>query len=290
MAVASGSGAKAIYEERGATKLSSQWRKTNVRQLNFIRSECDGDFELQAMVIGHIEEYKGHKKKLAAAGETVASMSAQRALPLKVKTEDHADDEEDVDPFDSWCLTFFNGIPLPRGQVIFANWNLKYGQALLHYCDNKLFTKQVLTKWTDDTEIYKLIEYAWRLRLFGPKHLLDKVGSRNKKELFDNLKSMYEENGRPLREFSKDIVKGFVDWTNRGVYNAEDQSTTDCIKVIITSKALPNRKAILDAHVFEADPGPYTSIAKNWSIHEAVLTTDSNKYSCIGFFRRWPGS
>lgn len=61
-----------------SSQLTSNWKSTNAKRMKGIKSACEGNLELQILVIQTIEKYKKGVSAASAAGTSMAALVAKK--------------------------------------------------------------------------------------------------------------------------------------------------------------------------------------------------------------------
>ena len=110
---------------------------------------------------------------------------------------------------------------LRRGNLCFASWYAKTLRDVLLYFDQQV--DQALIMKMPHEGLQQLLEYWFDLRLKGNK---DRVRTPNKRELFTNMRRVYEHLGSRLRFVIVDRENGMPDWECMELFIVDQQNGT----------------------------------------------------------------
>jgi hypothetical protein len=266
---ASVSGGDSQDSPRVDPDIAAQFKRQSAANQKKITLSVKNNIELQSLVISTIDKYNsgglsadGHIQNLA---NIITPKKRGRPAP----------DSEDV-------ITVLDGDKqIGRQNASYAGWGRARKEECLCLCSAGDVRKVWLLGLPLE-RLNELMERAFSLRCTGA--LLDRVGEfkQTRNELYDSMKTMYIENGRPLVGLDRYVHDGAIDYgSGLGQYSLTVQGDGDARIVAVYCKAIDATKNItIDV---ASDIGPFT-IKSNWSMKGAFISSPSETWQCSYFF------
>jgi formylmethanofuran dehydrogenase subunit E len=254
---------------KGNMNMTAVLQATYKRNLNLIVTACQGNVELQTIVMNTIAQYQETRKKFGAA-------SLADIKPLtKEKPRAGGDDDLDLDP----TITYH------RNMTQYRKWALKHLQDLLYYCDPQHMNRIWLNQFKDKDRLYELLEFAFDLKILVDRP--DRAPTLNKLQLFQSFKSCYIKLGKRVAAIADQVEGGHIDWKKLGHYSITYCPPSACNKdgiLTVESKTL-GESVVVGADVHAGDTGLAAAVLKrNCSQTEAFIMTKSDTYLIQNFF------
>lgn len=252
----------------------SSFERGSMENIKAITEELHNNLELQVIVKGTISEYHQNKKLANDAGVELSQLVNQTQQKRKRK---HDDDDEDGDeePAPRRGVIDLSGV-IGRNNYVFGKWRKKNLGELIHFCDPDIMDTQTI-------QIMKLLslqqsfECATDIKLFGDEQ--DRVGCSAKKQLFENIKRLYERNGRRFRFLVVSLSDGKLDLSESAPWKMISQDPDADVKVHVQLATWCNGGngaidvKLTDMHLFE-DRGPFV-IEMSFSVRQASLKSQA---------------
>ncbi|CAK0875871.1 unnamed protein product [Prorocentrum cordatum] len=277
---------------KDAPKASGELAKgvlmASARNTQQILADMGRDLALQSLVMQWIADYKKQTTEAAAAGLSISGM-VKSTLDARKRKKDHSDDEGGVDGKKNKSTVARERVEpdasceLRRGQLVFSNWTQSLPRECLLYCDLDIDI-QIVRKMSPDA-LKQCMERSLDIKIFGDEK--DRVGSKNKKELFRSLAAVYEKLGKRLQDMEVDMSTGEVNWDScsplkLGAFDAEEK------KLPITYQESANARPILQYladDVLNGDTGPFT-LQQHWSLTCPVVHSPTGDYDIKALFAK----
>ena len=256
-----------IAVPKGNMNMTAVLQATYKRNLNHIVSACQGNVELQTIIMNTIAQYQETKKKHGAA-----SLAEIKAIP---KEKPRAADDLDLDP----------RIMYHRNMTQYRKWALRHLQDLMYYCDPKHMNRIWLNQFKDKDKLYELMEYAFDLKILVDRP--DRAPTLNKLQLFRSFKSCYYKNGSRIAAIADQVEGGYIDWKKLGHYNLVycKPSPGHPHGILTVDSSTLQQSCVVDREVHQGDTGLGEAvIMRNCSQTEAYIMTKSDTYLCQNFF------
>lgn len=238
-------------------------QETSRENMKAIQAKVAHNLELQGIILKTISDYESAQEKAKAQGSSVVEVVKRKRMNSSAPADGAAPEIEDT--------------VLRRGQTVYKNWANKLCSQLLNYLDPEALDLQTLKRIDDLTQYQHLMQYGCDLLLGGDTP--DKVGSPNKKLLFQGLKQVYQQLGSRFNSLNFEVLP--LDWQKCGHYMIQVNSG----KVMLQCKPLGETVEI-GQNVLHGDPGPYTVVENNSSLKLATLVTRKDSYKLQNFFPR----
>lgn len=265
-----------MASKRNASMSSSLRRdlvEKNATQIRDIQVACDYDFELQALLLVTIENYKG-SKFTTSAGELLRAMAEENRGE---QTADQPSHNEVAD---------WGEMPegtLRRGQLVYKRWTVDLALRLFKYCEPEL--RHLTTKGHPIIQLkyLELSEFAFDVQC---GKYPDKVATDSLPDLFARTRSVYIQKGHRLRLVLGGIVNNHLSWVESGFYSIEVKGDTGALEVTILNRITNQQRrlppGIVGKNIQEFAQG---EIALNYSQSDAmIVTTDCDTYHLGTFF------
>ena len=192
MSSSCGDSEASISVSKGNMNMTAVLQATYKRNLNHIVSACQGNVELQTVIMNTIAQNQETRKKHGAA-----SLADIKAIP---KEKLRAADDLDLDL----------RIMYHRNMTQYRKWALRHLEDLLYYCDPKHMNRIWLNQFKDKDKLYELMEYAFDLKILVDRP--DRAPTLNKLQLFKSFKSCYYKNGSRIAAIADQVEGGYIDW------------------------------------------------------------------------------
>ena len=168
---------------------------------------------------------------------------------------------------------------LRRGNLCFANWYSKTIRQCLLYCDQQVDATLVVKMPHEGLQ--QLMEYCFDLRLKGNK---DRVGTPHKRNLFANIRNTYIHLGSKLRRIIVDNDTGMPDWESMELFKVGEQhgNVAPAIFQSDGAEGTCEGRIVVDA----GETGPWT-VSSPWSVHKAMLRSETSSYPVLPAFPRF---
>jgi hypothetical protein len=238
-----------------------------------INERIKGNLELQCLVIKCIDDYEQAKVSAMKNNTSVADIIASTIANRKRKKE-----EEDEDEKPARILKIEN-VPLRRGQHVFGNWSPKLARELICFAE-KDFDWNTCAKLPKE-QLLELLEKGFDVICFGDEK--DRVGIKMKLPLFESMKRVYVQNGRPFQGIVIDVDNKMIDWSRQAVVKIADPTTPNTCRVEFTGGVGGPAFGELSATDLNGDAGPFT-ILRPYSVKSALVSSPSSNYSVANLF------
>ena len=244
--------------------------------------EIGDNIELQLLVKETISDYRQNVQRAKVAGCTLADCVQATIKSRKRKSADDAEeDEEEQEAQEDITGT------LRRGQLIFGNWSAKLLNQCMRFCDGQAIDAQVC-KILSKVSKQEMMETAFDLRMFGDEQ--DRVGTDDKKFLFENLKKVYEKNGSRWRHMSIDSDTGKILYDVAAPWMiVETIAEPVLVKLKLNGWANFDKETVIElgAQQLFDDKGPF-ELLRPYSVRHAALLSASTKetYTLATFLPR----
>ena len=175
-----------------------------------IKKECEGNVELQSMVLSIIAEYKEESAHGLQIKTTFAEMVQETTKARKKKTLDESDGSDDEPAAKVSRIDDLAGYaPLRRGQLIFRDWSSKLCLLCIQHMEPGLSCHQLTNVKVDGLK--QILESILDIRVFGskPHSCADPVVVT----LFKSLQKCYDRQGKLLQHIVIDHDSGMPDWS-----------------------------------------------------------------------------
>ena len=239
--------------------------KVNQQNIKFINDACNGQIEMQMLVMDFIEQ---HKQKGMNLQDCMKDRSEKRKAKLcpAAGLAPAADDEAE--------FVIPEGAMLPKNCRKYAGWKVGLLEELFQYCEPGTFS--ITKKQLDSQQLARqILEFAFGLKagLADGKSdsitTLAKGGVISKKESFDALKSLYGALGRRLRNLV--IVEGNVHWPNQGIYTIERLQASDENHKTIVYNRFIDRRAEIPEDLVRGMAVKDLPVEQNFSMDSALI-------------------
>jgi hypothetical protein len=145
---------------------------------------------------------------------------------------------------------------------------------LLKYMDPEAIDNAILKALSLNNK-KELMEAACDLKCFGDA--LDRIGTDDKKQLFESLKALYDRNGKRFRHLKVDMTDGCVLWEEAAPWTRKDQ-TESPLEVNVVLHAWANHDKEIAVKLTQdhlmGDIGPFKVIMP-FSVQQAALKSES---------------
>jgi hypothetical protein len=264
------SGGESQESPRVDPDIAAQFKRQSAANQKKITVAVKNNIELQSLVISTIDKY--NSGGLSADGHI---QNLANIITPKKRGRPAVDCNEDV-------VTVVDGDKqIGRQNASYAGWGRARKEECLCICSAGDVRKMWLLGLPLE-RLNELMERAFGLRCTG--ELLDRVGvtKQSRNELYDSMKTMYIENGRPLVGLDRYVHDGAIDYgSGLGQYSLTVQGEADARIVTVYCKAIDATKNIsIDV---AGDIGPFT-IKSNWSMKGAFISSPSETWQCSYFF------
>ena len=252
--------------------IAAQFRRSAAANQREINAAVKNNIELQSLVLSTIRRYQSG----AIDGGQIQNL-ANIITPKKRKTtSDLADADED-------------GINIEAGDkqigkqnATYSKWSKARKEEALVYGTHGDVRKRYLVGLPVE-RLNELMELAFGLKMIG--ETIDKVGDvkQTRLQLYEQMRLLYNENGRPLRDCEQYIHDGTVDFqSGLAQYKIEVEGVGDSRVVKLWSRVLSKTGVVTDLN---DDPGPFR-IVNNFSSKTACILSaqDTSGWQCSYFF------
>lgn len=215
--------------------LQSQYKKERTKNVNEIRSACENNMELQALVLKYIRNYNS-----GVGGSIGQQLEVKAATPKRRGSCSDDLTAEDISKM------FGKNSELKRGRFLYKNWGPALLRELLFFAVPGM-KRSTVRKVKDEERLKECLEFAWDIRCTESSFPLDRIGATDKKELFEAFRTEYVSKGCRLDNLMSELAQGWIDWKIYGHFsmnvvkgrNDEPPVITVTLKVDQTTATVP---------------------------------------------------
>ena len=194
--------------------------KVNQQNMKIIIDACNGNLELQLLVLGYVQEHRERGKNLHDCMKDKAEK--RKAKPCPAAGLADADDEAEI--------IIPEEATLPKNYKKYAGWNVRSLEELFQYCEPGTFS--IAKRQLDSLQnARQVLEFGFGIKAGLSEGKTDAItniekgGIIRKKDCFDALRCLYLALGRRLRNLV--IVEGNILWADQGIYKVERLQGSD---------------------------------------------------------------
>lgn len=198
---------------KASSTLTRSYLKSSKSNMKEIVKQCEGNVELQSMILETIREYHADKSKGSEDKQSFADLVANRIQQRKKKKDssDEDDDESDDEPARKKVKLddLKEEPPLRRGQMMFREWSHKRCLSCITHMDPEVNCTQLSNCKIEG--LREILEHILNIRVHGAKP--DRCGTDIVFDLYSSLKKCYDREGALLNnvEFDTDTKNAGLD-------------------------------------------------------------------------------
>ena len=268
---------------KASSSANRNYMKSDKTNMVTIKQECEGNVELQSMVLNTIAEYKEESAHGLQAKKSFAEMVQETTKARKKNRPDESDESDDepaakvssTDDIAGWA-------PLRRGQLIFRDWSSKLCLLCIQHMEPGLSCHQLTNVKVDGLK--QILEYILDIRVFGskPHRCADPVVVK----LFKSLQKCYDKQGKLLQHIVIDHDSGMPDWSENPMLQIQSQEGKQ-VTLVHQKYGQVARTATLKVEA--DDEGPW-AIQNNFSMHMATVNSSTHSCTALSIFPEKAGA